>query len=263
MKKEKKSLGRSIWRNSLLAFPLRKLADVIAFRKFKEASIASHSLRFGGNVAGNVDRCDAQVVRGWVYDVTRPNKLLDVDILVNGKKVHGISANVYRSDIAALLEDHGVHGFECTFDALGVPSSGERLVTIRLADRPRYVLGSFEISVMNVFAAFPTIGISQALDDRLSHIFNHITAAHEDGLGRFDKIQAMIGELQSVLKDQGLSRSSASSHVDALLYDMPLTAITGVGQFRAPNSFAEEAALFQARLEQALLKARYTASTSE
>jgi hypothetical protein len=230
---------------------------MIATRKFKDASIASHALRFGGSVAGKVDQCDANLIRGWIYDASRPDSVLELEILVDGEKVHRVAADVYRKDIASLLKDHGVHGFECTVNVLAIPSSRERIVKIRLGDRPRQVLGTFRIEPINVFASLPSTDISQVLDDRLAHIFNHITAAHEDGLRRFDKLQAMIGELQSIQNNQMMSGSAASSPNNSLLYDMPCSAITGVGQFRKPNSIAEEMALFQARLEQALLKARY------
>jgi hypothetical protein len=241
----------------LIATIRQEIAAKLAIRKFKNPSIAAHSLRFGGCVAGKVDECSAAVIRGWVYDSTRPDALLNLDILVDGQKMHSATVNVHRRDIAALLDDHGVHGFECTVATLATPSPKRRVVEVRLADRPKYVVGFTQIEAVNVFGALssPSAQISQALNDRLSHIFNHITAAHEDGLRRFDVVQTLIGELKH---DHRLSSAGETQlQTTSLLYDMPNSAITGVGEFRAPISFADEVVLFRARLEQALLRVRH------
>jgi hypothetical protein len=226
------------------------LATAIALRKFKEPRIAAHVLRFGGTVAGKVDRCDSEGIWGWIYDVTRPDAVLDLEILIDGKTVYTTPANVRREDIGVLLKDHGIHGFQCSVLDFSVPSTRRRIVKVRLSDRPRYVVGTFRIRSSD--ERLPSTGISQDLNNRLTHIFNHISATHEDSLRRFDKLDAAFEQHRSQ-RIAHLAGSVDSSIDSRALYELPVSAIAGVGQFRTRNSSIEEIAL---RLEHAIMKAR-------
>ena len=227
----------------------------IAARTFRNKHLAAHCLQFGGSVAGVVDEVTKKRVRGWVYDAKRRDEPLVLEILLEDEVVQTTKADLYRDDIAELAGDKGLHGFDCEVAAFATPSAEPRRVRLRLADRPRYELGSFRLAPNRTPLEMPSPDVPQALHDRLSHIFNHITAAHEHSLHRFDAIQAAFDRLQSRPHFNAAGGGEADS--GSLLYQYPRSGISGVGQFRLPLADDIETSLFQARLEVDLMKERH------
>jgi hypothetical protein len=227
----------------------------IAVRTFRDKHLAAHCLQFGGSVAGVVDEVTKKRIRGWVYDAKRRDEPLVLEILLEDEVVQTTKADVYRDDIAELAGDKGLHGFDCEVAAFATPCAETRRVRLRLADRPRCELGSFELAPNRTPLEMPSPDVPQALHDRLVHIFNHITAAHEHSLHRFDAIQAAFDRLQS--RPHFNAAGGGEPDSGSLLYQYPRSGISGVGQFRLPLTDDVETSLFQARLEVDLMKERH------
>ncbi|WP_020493724.1 hypothetical protein [Methylosinus sp. LW4] len=232
------------------------LGRMIAVRTFRDREVAAHSLRFGGSLAGVVDEVSAKRVRGWIYDAKR-NEPVVLEILLDGEVVQRTKANLYRDDIAERVGGNGLHGFDCEVAAFATPSAKMRSVQVRVADRPQYQLGTFDLEPNRSPLEMPSPDVPQALHDRLQHIFSHITAAHEHSLRRFDAIQASFDRLQSTPRVASTSGGGGESDGASLLYQYPRSAISGVGQFRLPLTDDIETTLFQARLEVDLMKERH------
>jgi hypothetical protein len=219
---------------------MRRLAGDMALRKFRSPEIARHSLRFGGRIAGFVDEYGPDRIRGWVYDASRPDAILELEILVDGKLARTIRADVYRDDLATLLGDTGLHGFDWIDHGL-VPRGESRQVIVRVADRRRYVLAKFEISQGVVDAA---------LLARFEHLADRLSALHEHVTPRFDR-------LDTALNTMPYARGASAGAEDAAsFYSLPVSRISGVGQFGPAQEEATERRLFKARLEDDLRRAR-------
>jgi hypothetical protein len=230
------------------------LGRKIAVRTFRDKDIAAHSLKFGGSVAGVVDEVTQKRVRGWICDAKREAPVV-LEILLDDEVVQQTKANLYRDDIAEKLGDNGLHGFDCEVAAFATPSAKTRSVRLRIADRPEYEFGPFDLEPNRSPLEVPSPDVPQALHDRLQHIFSHITATHENSLRRFDAMQASFDRLQSAPRIAATSGGDADS--GSLLYQYPRSAISGVGQFRLPLTDDVETTLFQARLEVDLMKERH------
>lgn len=124
----------------------KRVGRLLARRRFRgSAVIAGHALKFGGHVAGVIDDCRDGRVRGWVYDASRPSKVVDLEVLLDGTVAAAGQATGYREDLAEILGDEGVHGFDIEVEDLLLPRRDRRLVTVRLAGKPDYVIGPFEV----------------------------------------------------------------------------------------------------------------------
>jgi hypothetical protein len=212
-----------------------------------DKALVPYALRSLGRVAGVLDECGPTFVRGWIYDASRPNDTLTLDVVVDGRRVQQIAVDRDRPDIRALAKSHGRHGFEAEIACFAQPNVQRRSVELHLAGRPKYRLGPVELPANRDLSDFVTIDM-RALNDRLSHIFNHVTAAHEHALRRFDELQVLMSRQVSV----GTTLAGCQTHVssyrqEAGIPDGP-SGISGVGQFQAPRSEEAEVALFAARI---------------
>lgn len=63
------------------------------------------------NVEGFVDYVACEQVAGWVWDASRPNDDLTVELLANGQVGATQRANQYRSDLEQAGKGNGVHGY--------------------------------------------------------------------------------------------------------------------------------------------------------
>lgn len=126
--------------------PRRLIGRFLARRRFKGiAAMMSRNLRFGGHVAGAIDACRDGMVRGWVYDATRPAGPVALEVLIDGAVVATGRADQERPDLALLLGDDGRHGFAIETGALWLPATASRSVSVRLAEKPIYVIGPLEV----------------------------------------------------------------------------------------------------------------------
>lgn len=124
----------------------RRIGQTLARFRFKGIpDIMSQSLRFGGHVAGVIDTCGDGVVTGWVYDATRPSAPIALEVLIDGRVVATGRADHGRPDLGLLLGDDGRHGFEIRTDALGFPARERRSLSVRLVEKPSYVIGPVEV----------------------------------------------------------------------------------------------------------------------
>ena len=204
--------------------------------RFGDAHIAALGLGWRGSFAGRIDEVDRGRVRGWVFDAKRPNMPVSLDVLVNGELAMRVAAADFRSDLSGLLRDNGCHGFGFVIPTIGGSGQGDR-ITITVSDRPETVVGAF-------VRGLPAI--SPELDDRLNHIFDHITAAHEAAIRQIEKTQARIDMLQAI--GFGGSPTGSGMNTSLLVQDL-VSAIHGVGQFGDTLDDDVEVALFKTRLE--------------
>ncbi|WP_161915419.1 hypothetical protein [Methylosinus sp. C49] len=204
---------------------LKRLSQMIAVWTFRNEKAAAHCIRFGGSVAGAVDQCDEKRVRGWICDLKRLDISLDLEILLDGKVVMSTRADLYRDDVAALVSDNGRHGFDCKVDAFGVTASKVRLVSVRLTDRPNYLLGPFKLAPSKPSADL------QVLDHMLADILVRLTEMNEETLRRFDATQAAIDDLQSKQAALGAKGSNDIQRSSASLYEISRCGISRAGQF--------------------------------
>lgn len=217
------------------------LTKAFSSANFNDERIAANRLNWWSGVAGNVDEHDHRHVRGWVYDSKQPNAAVGIDVFVNGKLAGQTVAGEYRDDLAKILKDHGRHGFVCALPTIGASGSVVDRVVVRLSGRPRCVVGAFDVRAP---------AIQRALDDRLTHIFDHITAAHEASVRQLEKIQARVDSLGN-----SLSRPIPTESRPNLT---EISAIDGVGQFRDALDDDVEKALFGSRLVHHLSERRYS-----
>ncbi|NLH83768.1 MAG: hypothetical protein GX458_23405 [Phyllobacteriaceae bacterium] len=218
-----------------------RLAKALSAGHFDDPRIAAASLNWWSGVAGNLDEHDHRHVRGWVYDSKRPNVPVSLDILVNGRLVGQVVADDYRDDLAKILRDDGRHGFACVLPTIGDSGSDVDRVVVRVSGRPRCVVGAFDVKAP---------AIQRALDERLTHIFNHISATHEVSARQLEKLLARTGALGSSLSGSAPTASS--------LFLTEVSAIAGVGQFRDALDDEVETALFRNRLAHQLSETRYS-----
>ena len=222
-----------------------RIASWLRRRRFPNPTIASQRLGRFGNVAGKIDAWEDGWLRGWIYDAGRPDHIITLDVFVDGNLALRTVADQYRDDLASLLQDNGIHGFEVFVPALLTPGLGQLEIMVRVADRARYAIGPIvgERSSPTKRPA-PDGLIDGTLDDRLRHIFNHITGAHENALRRFDSVQISVDRIVTAIE-----RKDASDHA------LPeRTAISGVGQLADPLPDAVEQLLLERGIRDAIRK---------
>lgn len=221
---------------------IRLLRRRLARRAFGEhGEIAGHSLRFGGHVAGFIDRCEDGVVHGWIYDATRPTDLLDVELLVDGVVVGTGQASAHRQDLAQVLDDHGLHGFEIEARELRAPGRRPRSLIVRLKDKPRYRIGPLVLQ---------PAGAPLTVEESLHRILDDLAILRDHGLRRLDQLEGRLDELEA-------AAGGGSTAASGPLYGLPSSSFSGVGRFsdvRLPD--ATEALIFRSRLEQEILGIR-------
>ncbi|WP_234734626.1 putative Ig domain-containing protein [Tellurirhabdus bombi] len=63
------------------------------------------------NPEGHLDQAGCTTASGWAADRGRLNQSISVDLYIDGRLVTTVFANQYRSDLAGVLGDNGLHGF--------------------------------------------------------------------------------------------------------------------------------------------------------
>ncbi len=65
----------------------------------------------GGRYQGWIDRVDAQHVAGWAWDLTRPERTVDVEVYDGDHRIATAPAGLYRPDLVEAGIGNGRHGF--------------------------------------------------------------------------------------------------------------------------------------------------------
>lgn len=70
-----------------------------------------------GTIGGYLDGVTTSQIYGWAYNTSMPNDPIDVHVYVSkdgtNYMVNGVSANIYRADLASAGFGNGYHGFAC------------------------------------------------------------------------------------------------------------------------------------------------------
>ena len=52
------------------------------------------------HIRAHVDRCDTQVIAGWIFDLDAPQARIGLEIYAAGQKVADVAADNFRPDLA-------------------------------------------------------------------------------------------------------------------------------------------------------------------
>lgn len=137
---------------------------------FGNDNIAAHSLRFAGSVAGRIDNFARGRIRGWIYDQARPNQPIKLKIAINNSVVDEVFANIYRGDIAKLVNNDGLNGFEIDISKHLSASGASMIIDVSVADKPSYKLGP-----ITVFAEMYSLTRDHDLHDNMHPSMNYST----------------------------------------------------------------------------------------
>lgn len=75
------------------------------------ANLATGKQTKGDLYEGFLDQADCDAIRGWVWNKSQPNTILQVEILSDGAPVATVPASQLRKDVATYAGDNGFHGF--------------------------------------------------------------------------------------------------------------------------------------------------------
>jgi peptidoglycan/xylan/chitin deacetylase (PgdA/CDA1 family) len=102
------------WRaRRLWEIPLTTATDAGALESLRErATVENGDGEGGGALEGWHDRTDEDVIAGWAYDPSRPDRVVAVDVYDGGTRVARIDASAFRPDLLAARKGDGRHAFE-------------------------------------------------------------------------------------------------------------------------------------------------------
>jgi hypothetical protein len=109
--------------------PAVEMPDALPSSPAPLASGGSGAL-VGRVLAGHLDECARNGLKGWAASETDPNEVLDVSVFVNDRKIAQVTCDKPREDLAASgLHGDGARGFTYRFDP-PLSANGETRVTV-------------------------------------------------------------------------------------------------------------------------------------
>jgi hypothetical protein len=133
------------WRRKLWEIPLSTGRPAWAAAVIEEKTRSAAPRRDGaGEGAASIyegwhDRADHELIEGWVYDVTRPDAIVAVDIFENRTLIATLRADCFRPDLLGAGKGHGRHAF-----AFPVPDRLKEYVPLNLAFNSSVFRGMFD-----------------------------------------------------------------------------------------------------------------------
>lgn len=223
--------------------------------KFPNSDIAFHRLIPGGSVAGSLDNLSGSRISGWIFDATQPNRPSRARLIINGSQVADFTANIYREDIAALAGNNGLNGFEIDLDKFKDAEQPNMTIRIELTADSNCKLGPIFVVTdysppqpRNKRDARLAIG---SLDDKLEHIFAHITVTFEENRQRLERLQSTVESIRVFARSSsGFDPTSTSN-----LSNFTGPPFSGIGVFyegEIDESYAEDS--MRQRIEAHLIK---------
>lgn len=120
----------------------------------------------GDDMIGNLDGIADDCVFGWAYDRRRPERIVDVDILVDGRRIFTVPAQEFRGDLPAAGIGSGQHAFSVELPGR-LPGTEVREIAVRFAGTDRDLAGSPRLVDPPAAGAMSPLGLKLVRADDL------------------------------------------------------------------------------------------------
>ncbi|CAG4927985.1 unnamed protein product [Acidocella sp. C78] len=192
---------------------------------------------------GYLERCDHEMISGWIWDPARPGEPVDVDLVEGGVMLFRVRADLYRPDLEEVGYGDGRHGFAFTGLDMVLPHS-RHLVSLRRASdgldllaSPHWIVRSpprlDEPALRFMTEAFVQASLAARAPEELSGGIGFLLRLLNQCINAHDRLAGAAGRTAAAMREGLVPRDELDGRtggiIDALSRAYPLLTLGQAG----------------------------------